>query len=509
MVPAAPLLLRFEGPSVNGALAAGTVLAGLTFTGVFALSLRVWRTVRDRPVLRRHLVVPIVLGVAAAALTATMHFQDTVDSERQRNWLMDDVVTSLLPHALDFPSYFYDSIRYMWWLVILVAAVPVLRDLPASARVSDSVRVLVVLLGGIALQDWPDTFVGIPSPLIPLLTAIVLLGVMRLNRRRVLLDQQVLVTASAATAAGPTLAELIAGSTESVRGDLHAVALRYHALEQEGRKLDAEHRVTAEMNAAAYSVKRENLEAELRDLSRWPPRNPTALSLVAGQSAQPGQTVSTQDWLMPAGVTPVDVSLNVGPGPTPWQNGIQSAVLTTTLGLPVIAYLVYGNYGGSWWVDQLQGWFGPMWLVYNLLFCALPWAASGFLLGFFWRELPGKRGPVKVLSVAAAFTSAMVVDRFLCHVFDQPEPPYRWGVTGLLIIGLTVTGILMDGRALRRQRPSWATFWSPLVSVYRLGAAQTGLAFVVAQTAAIVGLWLQLRTGTESPAVAPAPSAEK
>ncbi|MFJ4715391.1 DUF6185 family protein [Streptomyces sp. NPDC088785] len=505
-VPVAAALVRADAPGERMSLSVGAGLVWLTCSGVLALALRGWRELRGRPVRRVHLIPPFLLGAAAAALITGMYVKQTLDTRRQLNWLVENTDTSLSFDALNFPSYFFDTIRYMWWLVILLAAVPVLRALPPAARIDTSVRVLVALLGGIALQDWPDSFVGVPSALIPLLTTAVFLGLIRANRRRTLLDWPLTVPGPATALTARTLAEVTAVAGESARADLHAVALRYHALEQEGRKMDAAYRVTADMPASTYTLKRESLEGDLRDLSRWPPPSPTALSLTAGQSGQPA---ASGGWAMPEGVTPVDVAMSVGPGATPWQNGLQSAALATVLGLPVLVYQLYLNYGGSWWVSQLQGWFGPLWLVYNVLFCVLPWTAGGFLLGFFWRELPGRRGPVKVLPLVAAYTSAMLVDQFLCHAFDQPEPAYRWGMTGLLTITLTVTGILMDGRTLRRQRPSWATFWSPLFSVYRLGAAQTGMAFVVAQTAAIVGLWIQVRTGIEPPASAPSPQVEK
>ncbi|MCZ4125054.1 DUF6185 family protein [Streptomyces sp. H39-S7] len=187
--------------------------------------------------------------------------------------------------------------------------------------------------------------------------------------------------------------------------------------------------------------------------------------------------------------------MSLGPAKTPWGNGLQGTVIATILGLPVICYVLKTYYYGSWWTSQFATNFGPLWMTYNALFVVLPWAASGFLLGFFWRELPGKLGPIKALTVSLALTAGMGVNNGLCFVLDQQPPNYRWGVTVLLIAELMLTGILLDAFALKNQRPFWGSLWNPLFSVYRLGAAQTGLAFVVAQIAALVGLWLQVRGG--------------
>ncbi|WP_328674434.1 DUF6185 family protein [Streptomyces sp. NBC_00322] len=495
-VAAAAVVFYRVGPRAEVVLALDGVLSLLVFAGTAGVCLAAWRAARGQVTRWQHAGVALGIGALAAALTLGSFLKNIINTQRHQRWLLDDPSVDLDFDLLNYPSYLCAALVFTWWLAVLAASVPVLKNLPPG-RTRPSVRLLVVVLGGIALEDWPDWYAGVPVSLIPLTTTVVLLIGIRINKSHVLLTKRLGAPSSGTTPPGDTLGELVARSSPSTLADLRATALAYHSLEQEGRKLDAAWNGASDMDAEAYHQKRGSIERELDRLSDWPPPTNAATSgrlRIRRGRRRNGNAVGR----LPAGVTPVDVAMCLGPSTTPWQNGLRASLYMTIMSLPVVLYLYKEDYDPSWWTSQFTQWFGPLWLVYWVLIPPLAWASSGFLLGFFWHELPGRRGPVKILPIALAYVIAMLVDSFVRYALDQTAANYQWGVTGLLTIALTITSVTMDANTLRAQRPSWATSWSPLASVYRLGAAQTGVALVIAQVAAIVSLWLQLRNGMDS-----------
>lgn len=67
----------------------------------------------------------------------------------------------------------------------------------------------------------------------------------------------------------------------------------------------------------------------------------------------------------------------------------------------------------------------------------------------------------------------------------------------LLFLVLTVVAVLMDARTLQTRPGGLASRLTPVAVVYRLGTAGSGIALIVAQAAAILGLWTQLRHGID------------
>nr|WP_237519995.1 DUF6185 family protein [Streptomyces sp. HUCO-GS316] len=435
------------------------------------------------------------MGGVATAVTLVSSLKNIIDTQGSQRWLLEDRSIDLDFDLLNYPSYQCANLVFMWRVAVLGASVPVLTDLPRG-RTRSSVRLLVVILGGLALEDWPDWYAGIPVSLIPVTTMVVLLIGIRINKSHALLNKRLDPPPSGAAPPGDTIGELLAHSAQLTLDRLRVTAHAYHSLEQEGRKLDVAWKGTSEMDADGYRQERERIEGSLDRLSDWPP--PSDAAARSGPlRRRRRRRDATAVGRLPDGVTPVDVAMSLGPSASPWQNGLRASLYMTVMSLPVAFYLYKKNYAPAWWTNQFSEWFGPLWLVYWMLIPPLAWAASGFLLGFFWQELPGRRGPVKILPIVLAYVSAMLLDSFVRYALDQSAPNYQWGVTGLLTMALTLTSIAMDASTLRAQRASWATSWSPLASVYRLSAAHTGLALVVAQVAAIVSLWLQLRSGMD------------
>ncbi|MCX5242576.1 DUF6185 family protein [Streptomyces prunicolor] len=473
-------------------LALDGVLSLLVFAGTAGVCLAAWRAARGRDTGWQHAGVSLTVGALAAALTLGSFLRNIIDTQRHQRWLLDNTSLDLDFDLVNYPSYLYDALVFTWWFAVLAALVPVLKSLPLGPT-RRSVRLLVVVLGGIVLEDWPDWYAGVPVSLIPLTTTVVLLMGIRINKSHVLLTKRLTAASSGTTPPGDTLGELVAWGPPSILADLRATALAYHSLEREGRKLDAAWNSASDVDAEGYHQKRGSIERELARLSDWPP--PTNGAASGRLRIRRGRRRNNNAvGRLPVGVTPVDVAMSLGPSTTPWQNGLRASQYMTIMSLPVVLYLYKENYDPSWFAQ----WFGSLSLAYWVLIPPLAWASSGFLLGFFWHELPGTRGPVKILPIALAYVIGMLLDSFVRYALDQSAANYQWGVTGLLTIALTITSVMMDANTLRAQRSSWATSWSPLASVYRLGAAHTAVALAVAQVAAIVSLWLQLRTGMDS-----------
>ncbi|WP_123962374.1 DUF6185 family protein [Streptomyces sp. TLI_185] len=482
------------------------VLTLMLYAGTAGICLDGWRAARGQATRWRHLAVALGVGAVITAMTLGSFLKNIIDTQHSQRWLLEDRSIDLSVDLLNYPSYLGGALVFTWWIAVLAASVPVLTNLPRG-HMRSSVRLLVVILGGIALEDWPDWYAGIPVSLVPATTTVVLLTGIRINKSHALLNKHLDPVPPGATSPGDTIGELLSQSSQMTLNRLRATAHAYHSLEQEGRKLDAAWKSTSDMDAESYRQKGERIEGNLDRLSDWPP--PSDAPAVAGpRGRRRRRREATVVGRLPDGVTPVDVAMSLGPSASPWQNGLRASLYMTVMSLPVMCYLYTADYAPSWWTDQFSEWFGPLWLVYWVLMPLLGWAACGFLLGFFWQELPGRRGPVKILPIVLAYVSAMLLDSFVRYALDQSAANYQWGITGLLTIALTLTSIAMDASTLRAQRASWATSWSPLASVYRLGAAHTGLALIVAQAAAIVSLWLQLRSGMDASGGQGGPSSE-
>jgi hypothetical protein len=475
---------------LNGALTL------MLFAGTAGICLDAWRAARGQATRWQHLAVALGVGAVITAVTLGSFLRNIIDTQHSQRWLLEDRSIDLGFDLLNYPSYLGASLVFTWWITVLAASVPVLTNLPRG-RARSSVRLLVVILGGIALEDWPDWYAGIPVSLIPATTMVVLLIGIRINKSHALLNKHLAPPPSGASPPGDTIGELLMSGSQSTLDRLRATAHAYHSFEQEGRKLDVAWKSTNDMDADGYRQKSERIEGYLDRLSDWPPPSDAA-TLAGPRGRRRRRRDAGAVGRLPDGVTPVDVAMSLGPSASPWRNGLRASLYMTVMSLPVVLYLYKEDYAPSWWIDQFSEWFGPLWLVYWVLTPLLAWSACGFLLGFFWQELPGRRGPVKILPIVLAYVSAMLLDTFVRYALDQSAANYQWGITGLLTIALTLTSIAMDASTLRAQRASWATSWSPLASVYRLGAAHTGLALIVAQAAAIVSLWLQLRSGMDA-----------
>jgi hypothetical protein len=115
-------------------------------------------------------------------------------------------------------------------------------------------------------------------------------------------------------------------------------------------------------------------------------------------------------------------------------------------------------------------------------------ASAGFLLGAFWRELPGRRGPVKSLSIALAYTLPIGVCALGSWALNEEQGILALASAAMLFV-LTLTGMAMDLDTFRSERHYWPTRIQLLLSIYQMRFFSVQAAWVLAQLVGLVTLW--------------------
>ncbi|MCZ4125055.1 DUF6185 family protein [Streptomyces sp. H39-S7] len=255
--------------STKGAAAVDGIITTLLLCGLGGMGVSAWQFARSRDVHLRHLIIVTGLGFSLSIIVLGMFLRSTITTRRDQQWILDDKSIDITFDVINYPSYLYDSFTTFWWLAVVLAAIPVLVAMPYTRRVNLPMRVLVTFIGGIALENWPDYYAGVPSALTPLITMAILLLIMRLNRGRVILERRLEGFGSAVRNA--TLSEILAASNASLTDELHIAARDYHVVEQEGKKLEAAYKTAPEIKAEDYRKRWESIQSLLQELSEWPP----------------------------------------------------------------------------------------------------------------------------------------------------------------------------------------------------------------------------------------------
>ncbi|MET9380143.1 DUF6185 family protein [Streptomyces sp. NPDC002928] len=260
---------------------------------------------------------------------------------------------------------------------------------------------------------------------------------------------------------GSSLAEAIGPSR---RHELLDRARRYREIHAKLRRLDQGQSDDEALNRRAY-------ERELRRLHNW--RDPS--------SGAPDK--------LPADISVVDAALALGPYDKWWDNGRRAAQLAGLIGLPATVLIV--------WAEQLRGEsmtstlyysFGLPGVLMDVLYWEVTWAAAGFLLGALWRRLPGRRGPVRSLSIAAAFALPIGLDAVGNWFTREAQTNLALYAVAMLLV-LTVTGMAIDLETFRGERRYWQSRLGLLLSVYQMRYFSLQMAYLLAQLIAVFTLW--------------------
>jgi uncharacterized protein DUF6185 len=465
------------------------IVESLLMTAVLCgLVLRVVRPV-VRPGRRAGLVIGLFAGVFAVA-TALQYATNTAAPVNDWSFVTDwsfgnDHLLwlpppTLFPFALRFPNDLVAQLAQFTPLLIGLSIVMLLRarrrpgfgTMPAD-------RILIAIVSAIGLVNFPLYYASVPLPLWPAAQfAALLLVLAPLRRRGVLADGRAPVRAHRLqpTADAATRAVVLARQLE---------------LADEGRSLEKK-RAGGDLDGPAYRAQRAELDKRF-----------------AADRVQLGLPERSA-----RGITALDAVLAGGPGESWWDNALLGVRLAAVIALPAALFLLYLILRHGVWHTQLSGWFGPAQSVLTMVSEIAFWLGGGFVLGALWWDLPGRRGYVKVWPLVGAYAAGAAAYRAVSALTGQSVRDTDV-VRGLvLLLVLTAIAVAMDARTMQAARAPWSSRVGALVALYRLDTAGSRAAFAIAQIAAVIGLWQQLRQGiaaltlpTTPPSPPPAPSA--
>ncbi|MEV7801337.1 DUF6185 family protein [Microbispora sp. NPDC088329] len=439
-----PLSMRYFHDPENSAWIASAVAAALLLTGAaWAIAVRAARIPGGRtPRAVRVLLRWSVPGLALLTLAFVIHAVV--------------VRTGGLWNVVESPFFLLRSVAYLMWPLVVLLLLLLLR---LHGRRTESVGPhttwLVVFLFVVGTIRWPGTYAGMPVPLAALVGLAALPLLLRLTRR--------------AEAADPGVS----------RRRLAVIVEEYRDLEAREKGLRRRW-AAGDMDDDAFHKENEPVAGRIRTLRM-----------------EIGLDPDRED-----GVSPLDLALSRGPGVSWWANARLAARYASYVGAPAAVFLIWATWstdsrGRDGWLDRLgdpNGFYG---LAGDLIGGLLIWPVAGFVLGALWRRLPGRRGYLKGVVPVLAYAAATGAHAVLNNVIDQA--PVRGSLVRvlLLFLVLTVVAVLMDARTLQTRPGGLASRLTPVAVVYRLGTAGSGIALIVAQAAAVLGLWSQLRNGID------------
>ncbi|GIH32787.1 DUF6185 family protein [Microbispora amethystogenes] len=361
-----------------------------------------------------------------------------------------------LPDVVGSPFFLLSSLAYLMWPLVVLLLLLLLR---LHGRRTDTVGPLtawlVVFLFVVGTIRWPSTYAGMPVPLAALTGLTVLPLLLRLTRRAEPPDPGV------------------------SRRRLAMVVEEHRTLEAREKGLRRRW-AAGDMDDAAYHRENEPVVERIGRLR-----------------GEIGLDPRRED-----GLTPLDLALSRGPGGSWWANARLASRYASYVGAPAAVFLIWATWsadstGHDGWLDRLREPNGFYGLAGDLIGGLLIWPVAGFVLGALWRRLPGRRGYLKGVVPVLAYGAATGAHAMLNNLIGQA--PVRGSLVRvlLLFLVLTVVAVLMDARTLQTRPGGLASRLTPVAVVYRLGTAGSGIALIVAQAAAILGLWTQLRHGID------------
>lgn len=473
LVVAAPLCLAVRGLARTGLRRGVPLLVGAVLAVLGALALlaaRLFADARPDPLWVAPAVATALLLTGAAWAIAVRAARVRGRTPRAVRVLLCWSVPGLASLTLAYvahavvtgtptgvtPFFLLHGLSYLMWpLVVLL----LLLQLRLHGRRTDSVGPstvwLLVFLFVVGTIRWLNTYAGMPFPLAGLVGLAALPLLLRLTRRAEVADPGV------------------------SRRRLAMIVDEYRDLEEREKGLrrrwaagdidDAEH--TKENGPVVDRIRRLRMEI--------------------------GLDPDRED-----GLSPLDVALSRGPGVSWWANARLAARYASYVGAPAAVFLIWATWstdsrGRDGWLDRLgdpNGFYG---LAGDLIGGLLIWPVAGFVLGALWRRLPGRRGYLKGVVPVLAYAAATGAHAVLNNVIGQA--PVRGSLVRvlLLFLVLTVVAVLMDARTLQTRPGGLASRLTPVAVVYRLGTAGSGIALIVAQAAAVLGLWSQLKNGID------------
>ncbi|MET8011139.1 DUF6185 family protein [Streptomyces sp. NPDC005271] len=447
-----------------------------------------WRFARDGGLVRPYWAetwgkAPIrcigAVGTALAVVAVAMLFayRWSVDLDWQRaNWLIDDVdgydsahAESLRNALVAFGPASLAQVYAYTWVLTVIALVALLNTRAKTAdnlahRKSEQISLgpsqidmrLTAVIFAIVAATRVYLFAGSSLLLVVwlVLNIVALYAVRAMGRRWSVLPQT----------GGDSIPEGL--GTEQGRHDMLEKAHQYRNLHHQLRIVD--------QGRTEKDATRETLENRLRQLRHWRPPG-------CGRDCLPDH------------VSVVDVALSWGPRDKWWDNALQAARLAFFFGIPASAALVWAKYLSS--AKQLMltsaSPTGPAEILASFLTWQIAWAGVGLALGALWRMLPGRRGPMRALSLTLAYAIPIGIGALVNRITDT-ELGNAVLSASLMLIVLTLTSIWLDMATFSRERQLWPTRLSLLLSIYQVRTISAQAAFLLAQLAAAASIWKEL-----------------
>ncbi|MGW5688862.1 DUF6185 family protein [Nonomuraea sp. NPDC003754] len=454
-------------------------LAGIAAADLLLVALlsAAWINGMRRAFLREHGgAVPrwvwVVSWGLAALTTAYACFALARDRLRVM-WLAEDqevmgsVTSDLLWMPFNLVTWFAGYVLWLWPVTVLVVALR-FRTFALAREGPDGggARALVVWVFVANAFGYSHFYGGLWLPVALVAGTVTLWAVLQATRPWVL-------SARRLADGRPLHAELRAGTIEQVR----KAAGRYLWARRSGREWDAKPLDSAE-GLDDWHEGADALRAEFRSLRRGP---------------RSGREV------LPADVTPLDLALLAGPdrsrgaGGVTWRAGRQAdlawraGLFALALGSVPSGYIVWHDIvltGGPGRLDWFAGLAQPVFAFGEAAF----WFVPGYLLGLFWDQLPGRRGPIKALPFIVTYLVYTLVRLGLDQLFDMGDLNGLVVRAVVLAAVLTATGLYVDARTMRNVLPPWSRVGRYVLDIYRLETLPSQATFLLAQIAAILAI---------------------
>ncbi|TDB89846.1 hypothetical protein E1264_07025 [Actinomadura sp. KC216] len=423
---------------------------------------------------------PWVAGGGIAVATVVQYINADIGIRNSGAWLAardSTIEEGSAANLLWLPvNMFHLASLWLWPLAGLTAVLVVLVSRPEGvdfSRRSPAAYVVGWVFAGNAFY-WSVYFSGVPLP-IPVLTAfLAIVFVFVLVQRWVVLERHL---------TGPPLRpgrrylRLRDAVALVPLADVHDAAGRFFVLHRRGRRHDQQRPGEPLQDG---NEEHDRIASAERALLRWPP----------------GRGDGSRGAELPPGVTPFDVAMCVGPEVEPALLARYTARLAFFASLPVAGYFYWQEYVDKYWTGLSEGpLFGGAELPIGLAVEVLFWVFPGFLLGLLWRHLPGRSGPVKALPLALGYFAGAGVTLLGMTIANEPDTSLLMLRCGLLLALLTLLGLLVDLRTLRRTLPGWSRPLQFLMDAYRLDSFPTQLTFLLAQVAALLAIVQFVRSG--------------
>ncbi|MDH6539740.1 DUF6185 family protein [Streptomyces sp. SPB4] len=202
----------------------------------------------------------------------------------------------------------------------------------------------------------------------------------------------------------------------------------------------------------------------------------------------------------PAQISVLDAALSWGPGEDWWDNAKSAARLAFCFGFPASLALVWLSYlkDDRTQMATFQSLTGLPEIAAKCCAWQVAWAGGGLVLGALWRVLPGRRSPVRALSLTAAYAIPVCVGAVVTQITDT-ELGYVFLHVALMLLVLTLTSIWMDMETFSEERRFWPSGVGLLLSVYQLRGLSAQVAYLAAQLAIVVSVWRSLAGSNSVP----------